>query len=84
MSEKDSFTTFNSDALGGPLLLEGGDSFPLADADDVLLKVKLLSVEPEQAQPQLPHSLTVLRKVWQTLTLRGTSTDSELYNIQNF
>lgn len=69
MSEKDSFTTFNSDALGGPLLLEGGESFPLADANDMLLKVKLLGVEPEQAQPQLPHRLTVLLQLWQMTTL---------------
>lgn len=59
---------FDGDALGGPLLLEGGESFPLADANDMLLKVKLLGVEPEQAQPQLPHRLTVLLQLWQMTT----------------
>lgn len=47
--------TFDGNALAGPLLLKGCEAFPLADADDVLLEVKLLSVEAQQTQPQLPH-----------------------------
>lgn len=47
--------TFDGDAFTGPLLLEGGEAFPLPDADDVLLEVKLLCVEAQEAKPQLPH-----------------------------
>ena len=52
--------TFDGDAFGGPLLLEGSEALVLADADDVLLEVELLGVEAQQAQPQLAHRLTVL------------------------
>ena len=52
--------TFDGDALGRPLLLEGGEALPLANADHVLLEVKLLGVEAQQAQPQLAHRLPVL------------------------
>lgn len=51
--------TFDGDAFTGPLLLEGGEPFSLPDADDVLLEVKLLRVEAQEAQPQLPHRLRV-------------------------
>lgn len=55
--------TFDSDAFTGPLLLKGGEAFSLPDADDVLLEVKLLRVEAQEAQPQLPHRLGVGRRL---------------------
>lgn len=53
-------STFNGNALGGPLLLKGGQQLLLADADHVLLEVELLGVEAQQPQPQLPQGLRVL------------------------
>lgn len=53
-------STFNGNALGGPLLLKGGQQLLLADADHVLLEVKLLGVEAQQPQPELPQRLRVL------------------------
>lgn len=36
----------------------------LTDTDNVLSEVKILSVEAEQAEPQLAHSLSVLPVLW--------------------
>lgn len=63
--------TFDGDAFTGPLLLEGGEAFPLPDADDVLLEVELLGVEAQQAQPQLAHRLRVGLAAGEALTLCG-------------
>lgn len=57
---KRSAVTFDGDAFTGPLLLEGGEAFPLADADDVLFEVKLFGVKAQEAQPKLSHRLCVL------------------------
>lgn len=65
--------TFDGDALAGPLLLEGGEALPLADADDVLLEVKLLGVEAQQAEPQLSHRLRVGRRLREEPVLRRQS-----------
>lgn len=62
--------TFDGDAFTGPLLLKGGEAFSLPDADDVLLEVKLLRVEAQEAQPQLPHRLRVGRRLRQESMLR--------------
>jgi len=51
--------TLDDDVLGGPLLVEGGERGQLADADHVLPEVKVLGVEAQQAQPQLPHRLHI-------------------------
>ena len=64
-------STFDSDALAGPLLLKRGEAFPLADADDVFFEVELLRVETQEAQPQLPHRLRVWLQHRETPTLRG-------------
>lgn len=53
--EQTGASTFDRDAFAGPLLLKGGEALLLADADDVLFEVKLLRVEAQEAQPQLPH-----------------------------
>lgn len=63
--------TFNGDAFTGPLLFEGGEAFPLADADDVLLEVELLGVEAQEAQPQLAHRLRVGRRLREESVLRA-------------
>lgn len=36
----------------------------LTDTDNMLSEVKVLSVEAEQAEPQLPHRLSVLPILW--------------------
>lgn len=36
----------------------------LTDTDNVLSEVKILSVEAEQAEPQLAHHLSVLPVLW--------------------
>lgn len=36
----------------------------LTDADNMLSEVKVLGVEAEQAEPQLPHRLSVLPGMW--------------------
>lgn len=63
--------TFDGDAFTGPLLFEGGEAFPLADADDVLLEVELLGVEAQEAQPQLSHRLGVGRRLREESVLQG-------------
>lgn len=74
-STSTSTRTFDGDAFAGPLLLEGGEALPLADADDVLLEVELLGVEAQQAQPQLPHRLRVGLQLRQDPVLeRGKNT----------
>lgn len=56
--------TFNDNVLGCPLLVEGGEARLLTDADNMLPKIKVFSVEAEQAEPQLPHRLSVLLILW--------------------
>lgn len=51
--------TFNDDVFRRPLLVEGGEAGVLADAHHVLPEVKLLRVEAQQPEPQLPHRLRV-------------------------
>lgn len=55
---------FNDDVFGRPLLVEGGEAGMLTDTDNMLSEVKVLSVEAEQAEPQLPHRLSVLPVLW--------------------
>lgn len=61
--------TFNDDVLGRPLLVEGGEAGVLADAHHVLPEVKLLCVEAQQAEPQLPHRLRVPAHLWPAAAL---------------
>lgn len=69
--------TFNGDAFTGPLLFEGGEAFPLADADDVLLEVELLGVEAQEAQPQLAHRLRVGRRLREESVLRAAARQTQ-------
>lgn len=68
--------TFDGDAFTGPLLFEGGEALPLADADDVLLEVELLGVEAQEAQPQLSHRLAVGRRLREESVLRAAERQS--------
>lgn len=52
--------TFNDNVFGCPLLVEGGEAAMLTDTDNMLSEVKVLCIKAEQAEPQLPHSLSVL------------------------
>lgn len=69
-AEKVCVDTFDSDAFAGPLFLKGGETFRLADADDVLFEVKFFCVKAQESQPQLSHWLCVRLQVWQKPTLR--------------
>lgn len=62
----------NDDVLGGPLLVEGGEAAMLADAHDMLPEVKLLGVEAQQAEPQLPDRLRVLSVMWPSTGLHSS------------
>lgn len=66
--------TFDGDTFARPLLLERGEAFPLADADDVLLKVELFGVKSKEPQPQLPHRLRVGLAPCEALTLQKHTT----------
>lgn len=52
--------TFDDDILGGPLFVEGGEVGLLSNTHDMFFEVKVFGVEAEQAEPQLPHRLSVL------------------------
>lgn len=52
--------TFDDNVFGRPLLVEGSETAVLTDTDDVLSEVEVLRVKAEQAEPQLPHRLSVL------------------------
>lgn len=52
--------TFDDDVFRRPLFVEGGEAGVLADTHHVLSEVKLLRVEAQQTEPQLPHRLSVL------------------------
>lgn len=67
--------TFNDDVFRRPLLIESGEAGVLADTHHVLPEVKLLRVEAQQAEPQLPHRLGVLPQLWPTARL---NTDAAL------
>lgn len=67
--------TFNDDVFRRPLFVEGGEAGVLADTHHVLSEVKLLRVEAQQSEPQLPHRLSVLPHLWPTARL---NTDSSL------
>lgn len=74
--------TFDGDAFAGPLLLEGGEALPLADADDVLLEVKLLGVEAQEAEPQLSHRLRVGRRLREEPVLRRQSNNQSGWGLR--
>lgn len=65
--------TFNDDVFRRPLLVESGEAGVLADTHHVLSEVKLLRVEAQQTQPQLPHRLGVAPQLWPTA---GLNTDA--------
>lgn len=61
--------TFNDDVFRRPLLVESGEAGVLADTHHVLSEVKLLRVEAQQPEPQLPRRLGVLPQLWPTAGL---------------
>lgn len=65
--------TFDDDVFGRPLLVESGEAGVLADTHHVLSEVKLLGVEAQQTEPQLPHRLGVPPQLWPTA---GLNTDA--------
>ena len=67
--------TFNDDVFRRPLFVEGGEAGVLTDTHHVLSEVKLLCVEAQQTEPQLPHRLSVLPPQWPTA---GLNTDTWL------
>lgn len=56
--------TFNDNVLGRPLLVEGREAVVQTETDDMLSEVKVLGIKAEQAEPQLPHRLSVLPALW--------------------
>lgn len=56
--------TFNDDVFRRPLLVEGGEAAMLADTHNMLSEVKVLGIKAQQAEPQLPHRLSVLPILW--------------------
>lgn len=78
---------FDDDVLGGPLLVKGGEAAVLANAHHVLPEVKVLCVEAQQAEPQLPDRLRVLPVMWPPAGLhrRGSVTDGDTQlNLKTF
>lgn len=55
---------FNDNVFGCPLLVEGGETAMLPDTHNMLSEVKVLSIKSEQAEPQLPHRLSVPPVLW--------------------
>ena len=56
--------TFNDNVLGRPLLVECSEAAVLTDTDNMLSEVEVLCIKAEQAEPQLPHRLSVLPVLW--------------------
>lgn len=68
-------TTFNNNVFGCPLLVEGGEAAMLTDADNMLSEVEVLGIKAEQAEPQLPHRLSVPPTLWPATGLQAERQD---------
>lgn len=60
---------FDDNVFRRPLLVKCGEPAMLTDTHNVLSEVKVLSIKAQQAEPQLPHRLSVLPIVWPTTGL---------------
>lgn len=63
--------TFNDNVFRRPLLVEGGEAAMLADTHNMFSEVKVLGIKAQQAEPQLPHWLSVLPVLWPATGLHG-------------
>ena len=70
--------TLNDNVFGCPLLVKGGEPSMLSDTHDMLFEVKILGVEAEETQPQLPHRLCVFPILWPVTRLQVETDDGDI------